>query len=481
MMMNNKTTEGPVRQRRMQKIMKLASLLLVTSVLGAVAPVFSANVAHATDAMVTDEGSGQFVRIGLNKSVVIKLPGNARDVVVGNADFVDVVVRSKNTAYLFGKQAGQTNVFFFDADGNQVLALDLEVAVDSLAIKKLLNRAIPGNHITVDSVGNQVVLGGTSSPGDAKIAHELAQRFTGKGNDPTSVVNSIKIDGEDQVLLKVKVVEIQRDVLKQLGVDFQALLSMGQFAFNLASVNPFSTSLLSPNGGVGVTDNVGGTRFDTVIRAMEGDGLVRLLAEPNLSAVSGQQAKFHAGGEFPYSVCSAGQNGGSDCTIEFKRFGVEVDFTPTVVSNGRINLKLRTNVSELSSISSGVQSIPSVNNREASTTLEMPSGGSMMIAGLIRESTRQNINGTPGLKKLPILGNLFRSRDFVANETELVIIVTPYLVKPVAGKDLVAPDKNFNPATERQAFFFGRLNKTYGTSEKAPSGSYHGKVGYIVE
>ncbi len=460
---------------------KSLAALLISALLYSVTtlPVLTQSASAADESAAIEESNSQFARIGLNKSIVVKLPGNARDVVVGNADVVDAVVRSKNVAYLFGKQIGQSNVFFFDADGNQVLALDLEVSFDTLALKKLLNRALPGNHITVDSVGENIVLGGTASPGDAKIAQDLAQRSTGKGSGTSQVVNSIKLDGENQVMLKVKVVEIQRDILKQFGVDFQALLKMGEVAFNVASVNPIA-SLLSPDGGYAATDKLGNFQFDSVIRAMESDGLLRLLAEPNLSAVSGEEAKFHAGGEFPYQVCDVSTTGRS-CDIEFKRFGVEVNFRPTVVSDGRINLKLKTNVSELSSITSGAQSIPSVNNREAETTVELPSGGSMMIAGLIRESTRQNINGTPGLKKLPILGNLFRSREFVSNETELVVIVTPYLVKSTSAKDLETPDKNLNPATERQAFFFGKLNKTYGASGKAPSGGYNGNVGYIVE
>ena len=464
---------------------KFASALLISVALSFAAPLPMVGTASATDtnaAAVEDSGS-QFVRIGLNKSAVIRLPANARDVIVGNADIVDAVVRSKNVAYLFAKRSGQTNVFFFDAAGEQILALDVDVSVDMLPLRKLLNRTLPGNKITVDTMNSNVILGGSANPGDAKLAQDLATQFVSVNpyNEFVGkIINTIKIEGEDQVMLKVKVVEVQRDTLKQLGVDFQALMKMGQFAFNIASVNPFNSALLSPDGGFAATDNIGSTRLDTVIRAMEGDGLLRLLAEPNLSAVSGQEAKFHAGGEFPFQVCEISATG-RDCEIQFKEFGVNLDFTPTVINKDRINLKLRTEVSELSSVTSGSQSVPSINNREAQTTLELPSGGSMMIAGLIRESTRQNINGTPGLKKLPILGNLFRSREFISNETELVVIVTPYLVKSTALNALVTPDKNLNPSTERQAFFFGRLNKTYGASGKAPSGDYHGNVGFIVE
>jgi pilus assembly protein CpaC len=472
---------GPKRSKDRKMLPRvLTAAIFSLALFGAVmGPSVPPSQATDLDAGAVESGD-QFVRIGLNKSVVIRLPAEARDVVVGNADVVDAVVRGRKVAYLFGKKPGQSNVFFFDGDGQQILALDLEVALDTLALKKLLKRALPRNRITVDTVNSSVVLGGTASPADAKVAMDLAKQFATGAGSGDNIVNTIRLDGEDQVMLKVKVVEVQRDVLKQLGVDFQALFNVGQVALNLASLNPFNSALLSPDGGYAGTDTSGAFQFDSVIRAMEGDGLLRLLAEPNLSAVSGHPAKFHAGGEFPYQVCDVSSSG-RDCTIEFKEFGVNLDFTPTVMSEGRINLKIRTEVSELSTIASGSQSVPSINNREAETMLEMPSGGAMMIAGLIKESTRQNINGTPGLKKLPILGNLFRSREFVANETELVVIVTPYIIKPTSANALVGPDKNFNPATERQAFFFGRLNKTYGASGKVPSGSYHGNVGYIVE
>jgi pilus assembly protein CpaC len=321
-----------------------------------------------------------------------------------------------------------------------------------------------------------VVLGGVArSALEAKTAFDLATQFATPLNSP--VVNTMSISGEDQVMLKVKVIEIQRDVLKQFGVDLSALLDAGKFAFQLANVNPFANALLGPDSGAKSVFSSGGTQIEGLVRAMEGDGLVRTLAEPNLTAMTGQEAKFRAGGEYPYQVCST-RDGARECTISFKEFGVDVNFTPTVLSEDRINLKIKTDVSELTSYA-GI-TIPGLNRRSSETTLELPSGGSMMIAGLIRETTRQNINGTPGLKQLPVLGALFRSKDFVSNETELVVIVTPVLVRPTAQGKLTSPDKNYNPATEAQSILFGRLNKVYGGGE-APQGNYNGNVGFIVE
>ncbi len=457
-----------------------ASLFSISLALGMnLATLPAAHAADSDAAATQDYDQGRFVRMGLNKTVVVRLPSDARDVIVGNPDIVDAVVRTKNTAYLFARKTGQTNIFFFGPGGEQILALDLEVAMDVTGVRKLINRTLPGNRITVDTVNSNIVLGGTARNGlEAKTALDLAAEYA-KGDGGTGqVLNTMTIAGEDQVMLKVKVVEIQRDVLKQFGIDLSALLDVGKFAFKLASVSPFSNGLLSPNSGYKGVYSSGGTQVEGLLRAMEGDGLVRTLAEPNLTAMTGQTAKFHAGGEFPYQVCS-NSGTGNVCTLEFKEFGVQVEFTPTVLSEERINLKIKTDVSELSSLSTG--SIPATNRRASETVLELPSGGSMMVAGLIKESTRQNINGTPGLKQLPVLGSLFRSRDFVSNETELVVIVTPILVHPTSQGKMVGPDKGFAPPTDTKGILFGRLNKVYGGGGDAPQGAYNGNVGFIVE
>ena len=439
--------------------------------------------AQATDLDAANDSDGRFVRIGLNKSVVVKLPADARDVIVGNPEIVDAVVRSKNTAYLFARKPGQTNIFFFDANGQQILNLDLEVALDTTAIKKLLHRSLPGTRITVDTVNNNVILGGVAkSQLEAKTAVDLATQFVQSSSfftSGSSLINTIKVSGEDQVMLKVKVVEIRRDVLKQLGVDFQALIKAGNFAFNLSNINPFANPLMSPSGGYAASyASGGGGSFDSAVRAMESDGLLRTLAEPNLTAITGADAKFLAGGEFPYCV-EFDRAAGACYKYEYKEYGVGLNFTPTVLDEGRINLKIKTEVSEFAPSVSDT-SIPTLNKRTAETVLEMPSGGAMMIAGLIRNTSSQTIKGTPGLKSLPVLGALFRSRDFVSNETELVVIVTPYLVHPTGEKQLSSPDDGYNTATDRQTILLGRLNKVYGGG-KAPDGTYHGNVGFIVE
>ncbi len=458
------------------KSLKWATILLCSF---ALAGALQQKIAVASDVDTIQgapESNGHFVRIGLNKSIVIRLPANAHDVIVGDPAIVDAVIRSKNTAYLFARTTGQTNIFFFDDAGQQILNLDLEVAVDTTALQRLLQRSIPGTRITVDTIDKNVILGGTAANiSEAKFAEEIATKFSSSG-----VVNTIKISGEDQVMLKVRIVEVQRNVLKQFGVDLQALLQMGKFAVNLASITQVGGVIpsITPGAGYKGVYTDGTNSITGVIRAMESDGLLKTLAEPNLTAISGQPAKFHAGGQLPYETCTF-SNGARDCTVTFKDYGISLGFTPEVLSEGRINLKINTEVSEISSVK--VDGFPALDTRSADTVVELPSGGSMMLAGLIKDTTRQLVDGTPGLKKLPILGALFRSRDYINNQTELVVIVTPYLVGSVAEKQLNTPVDSLNVATDRQTILLGRLNKVYGTAGKNPDGVYHGNVGFIVE
>jgi pilus assembly protein CpaC len=417
------------------------------------------------------EDGGRFVRIGLFKSAVIRLPSEAHDVIVGDPSIVDAVVRNKNTAYLFARTLGQTNIFFFDAKGQQIMAIDLEVTLDMTALQKLLRRTIPGTKITADTVNSNVILGGTAATAaEAKMAVDLADKFTNSSGGAT-VVNAIKISGEDQVMLKVRIVEIKREVLKKLGVDLAAAVSVGGFAFKLATTHAiggdsFFTSYSN-----------GGDKVSSLVEALELDNLARILAEPNLTAVSGEAAKFHAGGEV--AVCGSRDDNGN-CQTDFREFGVSLNFTPVVLDQGRISLKIATEVSELDP-ANAVNGVPGFSSRSAETTVELPSGGSMMLAGLIKDTMRQQISGTPGLKDLPVLGSLFRSRDYTANETELVVIVTPYLVGPVHESQLATPADNYNAPTDRQTILFGRLNKVYGTPGKNPDGVYHGNIGFIVQ
>ncbi len=442
----------------------------------AVGPV-AAPGARATDLDYSQTGSseGHFVRIGLGKSIVIRLPADARDVIVGDPAIVDAVVRTKNTAYLFARSVGQTNIFFFDAHGRQIMNVDLEVALDMLALQKLIDRTYPGSRITVDTVGVNVVLGGTASNAvEAAAAENMAIKFTGQ---PRFVINAMKIEGGDQVMLKVRVVEVQRNVLKNLGIDLNAFLTAGKLSAALLTGSGvgFGTPGADYFGLAYQDSNVS---IDGQITALESQGLMSTLAEPTLSAISGAPARFHAGGEVAYRECTGGLNV-RECEITFRPVGVSLDFTPTVLTEGRISLKIRTEVSEEGE--ERFEGFPSIDSRSAETTVELPSGGSMVLAGLIKNVTDQQVEGTPGLKTLPVLGALFRSRNFQQNATELAVIVTPYVVNAVHESQLASPSDRLNLATDGQTILFGRLNKVYGTAGKHPDGVYHGNIGFIIE
>jgi pilus assembly protein CpaC len=308
-------------------------------------------------------------------------------------------------------------------------------------------------------------------------------------------------------MLKVTVAEVQRSILKQFGINLGALIQSGNFSTAILSqnalpltaaaglgnlpipginkdgllqLNTTTTSGSYENSGADTIYKTGNNQIAAALRAMERDGLVRTLAEPNLTAVSGETAKFLAGGEFPVPlVDSTGK-----MSVQFKEFGVGLAFTPVVMSEGRISLKIETEVSELSdngAVTLNSIRIPALKKRQAKSTVEMPSGGSLALAGLISEDTRQNIDGFPGLKDVPVIGTLFRSRDYTRNETELVVIVTPYVVRPAARKDLARPDDGLAAATDRKANFLGHLNRVYGRGAELPPGGLRGEYGFIVE
>jgi pilus assembly protein CpaC len=298
-------------------------------------------------------------------------------------------------------------------------------------------------------------------------------------------------------MLKVTVAEVARSIVKQMGIDLTASMTYGTAVVNFSNANPFTAygrPLVSSNNLTGSFGSV--PSVTATLRAMESAGVVRTLAEPNLTAISGESATFIAGGEFPVPAGYSCDPITRVCTtqIQFKKFGISLNFTPVVLTEGRISLRVMTEVSELSNENSitltqavGVGStnsltIPSIKTRRAETTLEIPSGGAMAMAGLIQEQTKQAINGFPGLSQLPVLGSLFRSRDFVNSQTELMVLVTPYVVRAVAQKDLSRPDDGFASASDPQSELLGSINRIYGVPGRVePARNYRGTYGFITD
>jgi pilus assembly protein CpaC len=442
------------------------------------------------------DGNARFLSLGIGKSVVIDLPRDVKDVLVADPKIANAVVRSAQRAYIIGAAVGQTNIVFFDSAGQQIAAYDIAVKRDLNGIRAALKQIMPNSEIQIDGLGDSIVLTGTAAtPIEAQQAGDLAAKLAG---GPDKVVNSVVVRGRDQVMLKVTVAEVARSIIKQLGIDLSGSLNYGTSVVNFNNANPFTAygrSLVSNNT---ITGAFGGPNptVQATIRAMESAGVVKTLAEPNLTAISGESATFIAGGEFPIPAGYSCDPVTHVCTtqISFKKFGISLNFTPVVLAEGRISLRVMTEVSELSNensltVSQAVTSstvnsvtIPSIRTRRAETTLEIPSGGSMAMAGLIAEQTKQAINGLPGLTQLPVLGALFRSRDFVSNQTELVVLVTPYVVRAVAQKDLSRPDDGFSNSTDPQADLIGSINKIYGVPGRVdPARNYRGTYGFITD
>jgi pilus assembly protein CpaC len=423
--------------------------------------------------------SHQRLTLSLDKAAVVQLDADARDVLVSNPDMVDAVVRTPRRIFLLANKVGQTNAFFFGADGKQILALDIRVEKDVLDLSGLMKASLPNSSIAVQAMNDNIVLtGSVNSALESTRAADLAARFAG---DPKKVINMLSVAGGAQVMLKVRIAEMDRNVAKQFGVDLSAAGKVGGVPLAISTSNPYGLlgrALSDMSGGqagaaCSVAVNPGGTctggpnNAQGVLKALEQVGLVHMLAEPNLTAVSGETAKFLAGGEFPVP---AGRDLQGNVSIQFKQFGVGLSFTPVVVSPGRISLQLSSEVSELTNTGAytlagtagtGGVTIPALSVRRTETTVELPSGGSFAVAGLMQHNTKQVVDGFPGVKDLPVLGALFRSRDFADDQTELVVLVSAYLVEPNAESALAAPTDGFVAPTDPETLLLGRLNAVY--------------------
>jgi pilus assembly protein CpaC len=449
----------------------------------------------------SDYGS-RSVALGVGKSVVIDFPRDIKDVLVATPKIANAVVRSSRRAYVIGSEMGQTNVFFFDADGRQMAGLDIAVTRNLNGIRAAIKQVLPDSDIRVEGIGpDGVILSGTvSSQAEAQQAYDIATRLVNVGSAEavgagTKVVNAIVVRGRDQIMLKVTVAEVERDLVKQLGINLSGSFGFGSAVVNFNNSNPFTAFGQSLSGSTIATSwkSITGT-----LQAMEQAGVIHTLAEPNLTAISGETATFLAGGEFPilngYS-CSAVATGTSVTTcqpsIQFKKFAVSLNFTPVVLSEGRISLRVMTEVSDISAEnalavpipgSTNSVTVPAIRTRRADTTVEIPSGGSLAMAGMIQNDTKHQINGLPGLMELPVLGPLFKSNDYINQQTELMVLVTPYVVHAVAPKDLSRPDDGFADPSDPAQVLLGRFNRIYGVGGMPdPPDNYRGKYGFILD
>ncbi|HYB10255.1 MAG TPA: type II and III secretion system protein family protein [Alphaproteobacteria bacterium] len=438
--------------------------------------------------------TGAPIELGVNKGTLIRLDHNADTVFVADPEIADVKVKSPKLIYLFAKQPGETSLYAVDSQDHVLFNRPISVKRDVGRIQLALNQMLPNSSVDVEAVnGSLVLVGSVNSPLEAEEAKRIARPFV---TDDKEIVNHITIDQPNQVNLRVRVAEVQRNIIKQLGINWDAIGRVGSFAFGLATGTPATTIPLMTTSGATtttgnfITRNVGPSGVPTnsylfgvntpdvnvnsVIDALDQNGLVNILAEPNLTAMSGETASFLAGGEFPIVV----PQNTNQVTVEFKPFGVALAFTPVVLESGRISLRVRPEVSQLSN-TGAVQisgfTIPALSTRRAETTVELGSGQSFAIGGLLQNNITDTLNKVPGLGELPVLGALFRSDSFQRNESELVILVTPYLVKPVSDRRLQGPNSGYTPPNDVDRILRGRnVRPTEPVGGTAPTGDVDG-------
>jgi pilus assembly protein CpaC len=459
-----------------------------------------------------DRVNARKIDLGVGKAFVVNLPEDAKEVFVSNPKVANAVVRSARTIYVIGVEAGATTVFAIGGDGQQIAAMEVVVGREIDVLKQLLRTALPNSQVDVKSVGDTIVLTGTvDNMLEAQKAVDIARGFVGTsyvgpqagGGAGTSfvsggaviegkVINSLTVRARDQVMLKVTIVEVQRTILKQLGVDLTGNWEIAGKSFFLNNFNPFTASTEAGafaqalGGRVGT---VGGlSQREMNLKAFERQGVMRVLAEPTVTAVSGETAKFLAGGEIPVPRQVTLSGGVPSVQLELRPYGVQLVFTPIVLSEGRISLRVASEVTEVDPslgsnagrAGSAQYVVPGFRVRRQDTTVELPSGGSLVAAGLIQTTSKSAINGLPGLINLPILGTLFRSRDYQRQETELMMIVTPFIAKPSAAAALARPDDGLVDASDPSANLMGRLNRIYGVAGARTSpGGYNGRFGFI--
>ncbi|MGY2047233.1 type II and III secretion system protein family protein [Methylobacterium sp. JK268] len=447
-----------------------------------------------------DAAIARRVDVTQGRSLVIDLPRDAKEVFVANPKVANAVVRSTRKVFIIGVENGATSIFVMDAEGRQIAALDVTVGRDLNVLRQTLASSIPSGHFDIRPAGDSVLLTGTvASAVEAQQAIDIANAFVGIGGGGTpgrgAVINNLTIRGKDQVMLRVTVVEVSRTVLKQFGVNMSGSWSN----LSLANVTPLALNgdrFPTGNSLEATVTGSGGATLKATLRAFEQAGVSRILAEPTLTAISGEAAKFTAGGEIavPSGLsCTAAATGtASTCTpgITFKSYGVALNFTPVVLSENRISIRVGTDVTEIDqqnaysySIGGATTAVPGFTVRKSETTIEVASGATIMTAGLIQQKNRAAVTGLPALMNLPVLGALFRSRDYQRDETELMIMVTPFIAKAMEPAQVKRPDDGFVDATDTQAILLGRFNRLYGVVGAQPLAhkSYRGRFGFITD
>lgn len=441
--------------------------------------------------------------VPINRSEIVTSPVSMGEVIVANPEIADIYVHGKDKVSIIGKTLGETTVRLFDEENRLIRDMDVMVTYDLPAIRRAMHDFLPNERIGVEMVNTRVALTGeVSSATAANTALEIASQFMLPSRDPSEpikqdsktqsieVINLMKVGAGQQVMLRIRVGEVQRGTLKQLGIGFDAIKGSGDIPFQIFSNTGISTvaGALNKNtagvsgGSVSYQNASGVNKISAAIDALEKDSLLKILAEPNLVALSGEQAEFLAGGEIPIPI--AQQN--NTITVDYKTFGVSVKFTPIVLSQSRIRVQVQPEVSQRNDgkgvdIGSGVV-VPAFDVRRASTTVELAPGESFMIAGLMQDSLKSDINQVPGVNEIPFLSAFFRNTSYTREETELILAVTPYLVDPLKSADVRMPTDDFRPASFMESVFYGAIGSLQGNADRiSQTPSMEGPIGFMVD
>jgi len=437
--------------------------------------------APAVASRASSKKPGQAVKVidlSLNKAKIITLARPVGKIVIGNEAIADIHFEPEQPTKIFivSKAIGSTNVFFMDAASNIIEQVEVSVTFDNSGIKGALVKLLPDEKVDVTIYRDNVFLTGkVKSATAAANAANIARRFVG---DKVNVTNMLTVAGSQQVILKVRVSEMDRNINKNLTAN-TTLTKPARTSrpnINLLGVSPTTISAFATGTLNYGTNLIGPTTFSI----LEEHALVKTLAEPTLTAISGETASFLAGGEFPFQ---SGTDDNGNVVFEYREFGIRLEFTPVVLDKGRINLQLSTEISALGdTITVGTVTVQSLTQKRTNTTVELPSGGTIMISGLLENNITDSIRGVPFLKDLPVLGALFRSSAFAREETELVITVTAFLVKPIDNEQSIAvPTDGFEPSSDIDHYLLGRLHKYYGTGDTPDwTNSLKGPFGYIM-
>ncbi|WJY21855.1 type II and III secretion system protein family protein [Fontisubflavum oceani] len=452
--------------------------VLRASLFGFALALVAAPVTQAQTLRVLEGATSTSLRVPMNRAVVVESDAIFAELSVANPAIADIATLSERTIYVLGRAPGRTTMTLLGVDGSLIANVEVQVVPDVAELRERLQDILPGEEIEVRTANDGIVLSGIVSSGQTvDRAMELGERYA-----PGRVSNLMSVGGSQQVLLQVRFAEMSRSVRQNLSTSFGALRGDAQFGSGSAATN-FPATVINPtlegrNGVFGVTFGSGSTEFGILLEALETNGLARTLAEPNLTALSGQTASFLAGGEYPIPVSTD-----EGVAVEFKPFGVNLTFTPTVVHDEVINLNLASEVSSIGEIQPGTN-VPEINSRQASTTVEMRDGESFAIAGLLQDDFRDNVGQVPWLGDIPILGALFRSSSYQRDQTELVIIVTAHLVSPTRGEALALPTDRVAIPTERELFLGGRVSgapRAGTAAADVAQQDFSGSYGYVME